>query len=311
VRDRVVQNALRKVIEPIFEREFAAHSYGFRPGRGCKDALRRVDALLKAGNVWVVDADLKSYFDTIPHGKLMELVEERIADGGVLALILNFLKQGVMEQMKHYEAGESGTPQGAVMSPLFANIYLNPLDHLMAGKGFEMVRYADDFVVLCRERESAESALSVIQQWVEEAGLTLHPGKTRIVNASEPGGFDFLGYHFERAMKWPRKKSMQKLHEKVREHTPRTSGHAMEKIIEQLNEVLRGWYGYFKHGLYTALRDADKRVRVRLRNILRKRAGRRGRSKGRDHQRYPNDYFASLGLFSLEQAKLLEIQPRK
>lgn len=202
VRDRVVQNALRKVIEPtprLRGKEFAAQSYGFRPGRGCKDALRRVDALLRAGKRWVVDADLKSYFDTIPHEKLMAMVEEQIADGGVLTLIRSFLKQGVMEGLRHFEAGESGTPQGAVMSPLLANIYLNPLDHLMAGKGYEMVRYADDFVVLCEDRERAEEALATIQQWVEQAGLTLHPEKTRIVDASSRGGFDFLGYHFERA----------------------------------------------------------------------------------------------------------------
>jgi RNA-directed DNA polymerase len=311
VRDRVVQNALRKVIEPIFEREFAAHSYGFRPGRGCKDALRRVDALLKAGNVWVVDADLKSYFDTIPHESLMKLVEEKIADGGVLTLLRSFLKQGVMEQLKHYEAGVNGTPQGAVISPLLANLYLNPLDHLMAGQGYEMVRYADDFVVLCRDREAAEGALRVIQQWVAEAGLTLHPEKTRIVDASQPGGFDFLGYHFERGWKWPREKSVQKLRERVRQVTPRTSGQSLEKIIAQLNRGLRGWYEYFKHGLYTTLRQTDSWVRGRLRSILRRRSGRRGIARGEDHHRYPNAYFTKLGLICLKEAQAFEIQSRK
>jgi RNA-directed DNA polymerase len=311
VRDRVVQNALRKGIEPIFEREFAAHSYGFRPGRGCKDALRRVDALLQAGHVWVVDADLKSYFDTIPHESLMKLVEEKIADGGVLTLLRSFLKQGVMEQLKYYEAGANGTPQGAVISPLLANLYLNPLDHLMAGLGYEMVRYADDFVVLCRDREAAEGALRVIQQWVNAAGLTLHPEKTRIVDASQPGGFDFLGYHFERGKKWPRKKSVQKLRERVRGDTSRTSGQSMEKIIGQLNRVLRGWYEYFKHGLQTTLRQTDGWVRGRLRSILRRRAGRRGIARGEDHHRYPDAYFAKLGLFCLKDAQAFERQSRK
>jgi RNA-directed DNA polymerase len=311
VRDRVVQNALRMVIEPIFEKEFATHSYGFRPGRGCKDALRRVDALLQAGHDWVVDADLKSYFDSIPHEKLMALVEERICDGGVLALILSFLKQGVMEQMKHYEAGESGTPQGAVMSPLLANIYLNPLDHLMAGAGFEMVRYADDFVVLCRERESAEQALATIKQWVEQAGLTLHPEKTRLVDTRERGGFDFLGYHFERGRKWPRKKSVQKLRERMREVTPRNSGKPIGRIIQQLNATMRGWYEYFKHSTAHAMKEADQWVRQRIRGILRRRTKRAGYVSRYDLPRYPNTLLAKLGLFSLKQAHATEIQSQK
>ena len=243
VRDRVVQNALRKVIEPIFENTFAGHSYGFRPRRGCKQALRRVDALLHRGHHWVVDADLKSYFDTIPHAKLMEMIQEHIADGRVLELIAAFLKQGVMEGLRHFEAGEEGTPQGAVMSPLLANIYLNPLDHLMVAKGYEMVRYADDFVVLCRSQKEAEEALSHIQQWVEAHGLTLHPEKTRVVDASQRGGFDFLGYHFERGLKWPRQKSINKLRDTLRAGTRRTSGHSMKQIIGHLNPKLRGWYG--------------------------------------------------------------------
>src|SRR5207237_7199580 len=159
VRDRIVQTALRLVIEPIFEREFAEHSYGFRPGRGCKDALRRVQLLLEQGCTWVVDTDLKSYFDTIPHERLMAKVGERIADGRVLELIHHYLKQGVMDGLSRYEAGERGTPQGAVISPLLANVYLNPLDHLLVQHGIEMVRYADDFVLLCKTQEAAQAAL--------------------------------------------------------------------------------------------------------------------------------------------------------
>jgi RNA-directed DNA polymerase len=310
VRDRVVQNALRMVIEPIFENEFAQHSYGFRPGRGCKDALRRVDQLLRQGAVWVVDADLKSYFDTIPHQKLMELIEEHIADGGVLSLIQSMLKQGVMEELRHYEAGESGTPQGAVVSPLLANIYLNRLDHQMAAEGYQMVRYADDFVVLCQSREEAERALQKIEHWVREAGLTLHPEKTRIVDASQRGGFDFLGYHFERGLKWPRERSVAKLRETVRKLTPRTSGQSMTTIIDGINPVLRGWYGYFKHGVGNTLERVDGWVRRRLRAILRKRAGKRGPTQGNGHVRYPNAYFAKQGLFSLVQARRFELRPQ-
>ena len=147
VRDRIVQTALRVVLEPIFEHRFATHSYGFRPGRGCKDALRRVQQLLDEGCTWIVDADLKSYFDTIPHRRLMARVGERIADGRILALIQSYLEQGVLDGLGAYEAGEYGTPQGAVISPLLANVYLDPLDHLMAEHGLQMVRYADDFVL--------------------------------------------------------------------------------------------------------------------------------------------------------------------
>ncbi len=303
VRDRIVQTALRRVIEPIFEATFAEHSYGFRPGRGCRDALRRVQHLLEQGCTWVVDADLKSYFDTIPHGRLMARVEERIADGRVLALIQSYLKQGVMEGLSYDEAGEDGTPQGAVISPLLANVYLNPLDHLLAGSGEEMVRYADDFVILCRSREQAEAALARVQAWVRENGLTLHPEKTRVIDATQPGGFDFLGYHFEGGHRWPRRKSMDKVKARIRELTPRrTCGWSLEHTIGRLNEVLRGWHGYFRHSHWTTFQPLDGYVRGRLRGILRARHGRCGRSRWRDHQRWPNHYFAKLGLFSLWSA---------
>ena len=303
VRDRIVQTALRMVIEPIFEVRFAEQSYGFRPGRGCKDALRRVQHLLEEGRTWIVDADLKSYFDTIPKDRLMSRVEERIADGRVLALIRSYLDQGVMEELRFHEAGEDGTPQGAVISPLLANIYLNPLDHLMAESGCEMVRYADDFVILCRSREAAEAVLLRVQTWVGENGLKLHPEKTRIVDAAQKGGFDFLGYHFERGYRWPRKKSMAKLKTRVHELTPRrTCGQSLEHCIEQLNEVLIGWYGYFKSSHWTTFEPVDKFVRGRLRSLLRHRAGQRGRGRGKDHQKWPIHYFAKRGLFSLVQA---------
>jgi RNA-directed DNA polymerase len=303
VNDRIVQGALRMVIEPIFEREFAKHSYGFRPRRGCKDALRRVDWLLREGRAWVVDADLKSYFDTIPHARLMELVERKIADGRVLKLIQSYLKQGVMEQFKHYQAGEEGTPQGAVMSPLLANIYLDGLDHLMAGNGFEMVRYADDFVVLCHSREQAQEALQTIQQWVEQAGLQLHPEKTRLVNMNQAGGgFDFLGYHFERGKRTPRKKSLKKFKDAIRKATPRTSGQSMKSIVAALRPVMRGWFHYFQHSSRWVFPELDCWIRGRLRSILRRRTGRHGRARGRDHQRWPNSTFTALGYFSLKAA---------
>ena len=311
VRDRTVQGAVRQVIEPIFEKEFAQHSYGFRPGKGCKDGLRRVDELLKAGYVYVMDADLKSYFDTIPHERLMSRLRERIADQRVLALIESFLKAGIMDGLKEWEP-EAGAPQGAVLSPLLSNIYLNPLDHQMAAQGFEMVRYADDFVILCRSQTEAEQALALVSQWCEAEGLTLHPTKTRIVDVRAEG-FDFLGYHFEttrtgKLARWPRKKSMQKLKDTIRAKTKRTSGRSLFGTINDVNATLRGWYGYFKHSLPNTFKTVDGWVRMRLRSILRKRAGRAGRGRGRDHQRWPNAYFAKQGFFSLEAAHKLACQ---
>lgn len=311
VRDRVVQSALRNVIEPIFDQGFAEHSYGFRPRLGCKDALRRVQELINQGYCWVVDADLKRYFDTIDHELLMAMMEQLVSDGRVLGLIRAFLKQGVLGECADWEP-EQGTPQGGVISPLLSNIYLNPLDHLMASKGYEMVRYADDFVILCRTEADAEAALQCALQWTQAHKLTLHPDKTRLVDLSQKGnGFDFLGYHFRRNHRWPRKKSEQKIRHNLKTKTKRTSGKSLERIIAEINPILKGWFEYFKHGLYTALRDLDKWVRARLRSILRKRKGGRGRSRGSDHHKWPNEHFAKLGLFSLLEAQELFRQSAK
>ena len=303
VEDRVVQTAMRNAIEPIFEHTFAEHSYGFRPGRGAKDALRRVDHLLKAGKTWVVDADLKSYFDSIPQDKLMDAVAEHISDGAVLELIQKMLQQGVMESGKDWKPTEAGTPQGAVISPLLANIYLNPLDHWMARQGREMVRYADDFIILCESREEAEAVLEELRVWTAAAGLTLHPTKTRIVDATQKGGFDFLGYHFERGYRWPRQKSIDKFRENIRQKTRRVDPRPMWEIVDDANRTLRGWFGYFQHSLKNTFVQADQFVRQRLRTILRQRHKLQGRARGRDHQRWTNDYFVGLGLISLALAR--------
>jgi RNA-directed DNA polymerase len=313
VRDRVVQGAVRHVIEPIFEKEFAPHSYGFRPERGCKDALRRVRQLLQSGYVYVVDADLKSYFDTIPHDRLLGRLRERIADGRILRLIETFLKAGIMDGLREWEP-EAGAPQGAVLSPLLSNIYLNPLDHQMATQGFEMVRYADDFVILCRSQAEAEQALAQVRQWCADAGLVLHPNKTKIVDVRQ-AGFDFLGYHFLTTVRrgilthWPRKKSLDKLKNTIRAKTKRTNGRSLCCIIADINRTLRGWFGYFKHSYHTTFESVDRWVRGRLRSILRRRAGRRGRGRARDHQRWPNAFFAAQGYFSLKAAYAAARQP--
>jgi RNA-directed DNA polymerase len=312
VRDRVVQSALRHVLEPIFEREFAEQSYGFRPKRGCKDALRQVDSQIKAGNYMVVDADLKSYFDTIPGTRLIERVEERVSDGRVIELLRMYLKQEVMEGMARWTPA-GGTPQGAVISPLLSNIYLNELDHKMEGLGYAMVRYADDFVILCKSPEEAEKALEEVRQWTAEAGLTLHPEKTRIVDARrKKEGFDFLGYHFEQGLRWPRKKSLKKLKDTIRAKTKRNNGRSLQAIIADVNRTTKGWIEYFKHSHWTTFRPLDQWIRMRLRSILKRRNRRRGRAKTkRDHQRWPIAYFAEQGLFSLDQATAAARQSSK
>jgi RNA-directed DNA polymerase len=310
VSDRVVQGSLRLVMEPIFEKDFAEQSYGFRPGRSCKDALRRLSELLRAKYTWVVDADIKGYFDTIPKEKLMKKVEEKIADGRVLDLLRLYLEQGVMEGLKQWTP-ERGTPQGAVMSPLLSNIYLDELDREMAARGYQMIRYADDIVIVCRTQSEAEEALAYVREWMKRADLTLHPEKTRIVDAMQRGGFDFLGYHFERGYKWPRQKSINKFRERIRRKTKRADGNSLNEIVAEINPIIRGWFEYFKHSIDNELEKLDGWIRMRLRSILRKRHGGKGRGKGLDHIKWTNSYFAEQGLFSMITARTLIVQSRK
>ena len=278
-------------------------SYGFRPGRGCRDALREVDQLIKEGHTFVVDSDLESYFDTIPHERLMQRVEERISDGRVLGLLRGWLGQDIMRGMERWEATE-GTPQGAVISPLLANIYLHPLDELMAACGYRMVRYADDFVVLCKSREQAEAALAQIRVWVGENGLRLHPDKTHIGDCRNRGeGFEFLGYRFEAGGRSVRKKSLDRLKDRIRAKTKRTCGISLARVIESLNRSLMGWFNYFKHARPGTFTVVDKFTRRRLRAILRKQAKRPGFGKThRDHRQWPNAFFAEAGLLALHTA---------
>ena len=302
IRDRVVQGALRQVLEPIFEQEFAEHSYGFRPGRGCKDALRRVDRLLKAGYSYTVDIDLKAYFDTIPHDRLLGKVRERVADSRVLGLIEAYLRAPILDGQNGWEP-ETGAPQGAVLSPLLSNIYLNDLDHLMASHGYEMTRYADDMVIQCRTAQEAEGALALVQAWVTPQGLTLHPTKTKVVFVEEEG-FDFLGYHFYKTYRKPRTKSLKKLQDAIRRKTRRTQGRGIDDVITEVNRTLRGWFEYFKHtNTITTFRNLDGWIRMRLRSILRGFNKREGCGRGRDHQRWPNAYFIAHGYYSLVVAR--------
>lgn len=307
VRDRVVQGALRQVLEPIFEKQFAEHSYGFRPGRGCKDALRRVDDLIGKGFQYTADIDFEGYFDTIPHDQLLDEVRKYVADGPVLGLIEAFLKASILDGMDSWEP-ERGAPQGAVLSPLLSNLFLNPLDHLMASLGHEMTRYADDMVIQCRTPQEAEAALAQVRDWAASHGLTLHPTKTKIVNV-ETDGFDFLGYHFKKHYRIPRKKSLDKVRETIRGKTRRNNGTRLATVIADVNKTLRGWFEYFKHSTKATFRELDGWVRMRLRSLLRRRLGRKGRGRGSDHQLWPNAFFAANGYFSLEAARTAIRQP--
>ena len=308
VTDRVVQAAVKMVIEPIFESQFAPSSFGFRPGRSCKDALREVENLMRQGYTHVVDVDIKGYFDNIPHEPLMQLIKERIADGKVLDLIEAFLHQSVNDEGKEIKPTQ-GSPQGGIISPLLANIYLNPLDWMLADLGLKSARYADDIVILTTSAAQAEETLERVREWMERAQLSLHPQKTRLVDMSqELEYFDFLGYRFLRTKKGKlirliRPKSQKKLRESLKPWTKRTNGRSLPAITAIINPMLKGWFNYFQQAIPREHEKMDQWVRMRLRSILRKRHKGKGRGHGLDHIKWPNSYFEKLGLFSLARAR--------
>lgn len=311
VKDRIVQTAVKMVLEPIFDNEYTATSFGFRTGLGCKDALREVDRLAKKLK-WVVDIDLESYFDTIPHEALLERVEERISDKKMLKLVELFLRAEIMEEGKSWSP-ERGAPQGAVLSPMLANVYLNPLDHLLMEEGFSSVRYADDMVVLCEHGFEANEALDLIEEWAFENGLKLNQEKTHVGNHKRKGeGFGFLGYKFERGKRLIQEKNLKSLKDKIREETKRTCGKGLEKVVERITPILRGWFEYFKQGQKGYFDRLDRFVRRRLRAMLRRE---RKWSKGqghtyRDHKEWPNAFFTERGLFTMKEARILVLQSR-
>ena len=228
----------------------------FAPTGDAKSALRRVDELLKAGYTHIVDADLKSYFDTIPHDGLMSLVGQKVSDSRVLKLIEAFLKQGVLDGLREWTP-EKGSPQGAVISPLLSNIYLNPLDHLMAKQGFEMIRYADDFVIMCRSPEEAARALAVVQEW--DGVSRPDPASEQDTDHRRTGRrLRVSGLSVREGKRFPRAKSLMKLKDTIRAKTKRTSGKCLRAIIQSLNPTLRGWFGYFKHSYKTTFSCAGR-----------------------------------------------------
>lgn len=305
IKDRIAQQAVKAAIEPIFEKEFLDNSYGFRPKRGAKAAIAEVSKLLEEGYIWVVDADLQSYFDTISHDILLSKVSSLISDGRILKLIAQWLEQPIMEECKEWIPTE-GTPQGGVISPLLANIYLHDLDKTLAVAKYKMIRYADDFVILTKSKEEAEEALRIVQKWTTEHKLTLHPEKTKLGNSMEKGqGFDFLGYRFEAGTRWVRRKSIQRFRDRIREKTSRLCGKALEFVIKDVNRTIRGWYNYFKDVNKYSLGTFDGFVRRRLRAILARQNKKRGFGRGLNHVNYPNKFFADKGLINMEELQKL------
>ena len=312
IRDRVVQAAMKIVIEPIFEADFQSCSFGFRPKRSAHDANEVIRQTVNKGYNWVVDADIQSYFDTIDQGKLMALVAKRISDRRILKLIRSFLKAGVLEEGE-VQVAKTGTPQGGVLSPILANIYLNYLDKIWmkrCGQLGVLVRYADDLVILCRREADAQEALRRLGIVIERLRLKLHPTKTRMVNLKKGReGFDFLGFHHRKVhswrygeeylQRWPGHKAMNTIREKVRAITGARQylKRSLKEIISQLNPILRGWGNYFAVGNSTRQFQAvDNYVRERLYLFLSKKYDRSGRGWA---ARWPNIHFQQEGLYHL------------
>lgn len=305
IKDRIAQQAVKAAIEPIFEREFLDTSYGFRPNRGAKAAITEVSRLIEEGYVWVVDADITAYFDMISHEKLMDKVKRRISDGRITDLIEMWLKQSIMEGCKEWKPLE-GTPQGGVISPLLANIYLHDLDILLREAKYKMIRYADDFVILTKSKNEAEQALALVSEWMTQHKLTLHPEKTHIGNCSVEGeGFEFLGYRFEAGTRWVRRKSIQRFRDRIRKETSRVCGKSIKQVIGKLNPILRGWSNYFRDVTKYTLGTFDSFVRRRLRAIIDRQNKKRTFGAGFSNMRIPNKFFADNGLFNMEDSQRL------
>jgi group II intron reverse transcriptase/maturase len=318
VRDRVVQMAAKLVLEPIFEADFCPSSYGFRPRRSATDALETLRKLGAQGYNHVLDADIRDYFGSIDHQKLMQLVERRISDRRVLKLLRQWLAAGVMEEGVVTET-VSGTPQGGVISPLLSNIYLHVLDTEWQKRYVHLgvlVRYADDFVVMCRTRSYCEQAEQRVREILGRLSLSLHPDKTRRVELSRgEGGFDFLGCHLRKRMsgrlwekegrrvyflhRWPSQRSLKRVRQRIKELTPRGRCHGdLRQVIAAVNPVLRGWGNYFRTGnAAVQLNSIDRYVERRLRRLRVQRAGRSLRPGQFD--KWHRGYFEALGLLRL------------
>jgi len=299
IADKVVQEAVRGVIEPIWEEQFLDGSHGFRPGRSTDSACRMMEMHLEQGRVWVVDADISGCFDNISHKAIAKLLERRLADGRVVWVIEAMLKAGVMEGWS-LNRTSAGTPQGGVISPLLCNIVLHELDTRLEAEGIAWVRYADDFVLLCETREQAERAHDIAAQALAPLGLRLNGEKTRIVHLDE--GFDFLGWRYKGRQRWPRDKSVKAFRQKAKLKTLRNRPGSIEAVCAELEPLLRGFFNYFRNGNSArTFSHVTGWLRRRLRGMLRKRQyGKSGISTRMEHFVWPNAYFAAKGLFDLQ-----------
>jgi RNA-directed DNA polymerase len=304
IRDRVAQAAAKLVLEPIFEADFLDCSFGFRPGRSAHQALEVIRTEVNRGRVWVVDADIASFFDSIRPEVLRAVLEERISDRRVLGLLMGWLRAGVWTGTSLIHP-ESGTPQGGVISPLMANVVLHRLDRTWQEHhrrlGF-LVRYADDLVILSPTKERAEQSLATLAEILAELGLSLSAAKTSLVDLREhKAGFDFLGFHHRRVesftrkgryfcARWPSDRAVRRTKERIRSHTERRwLMLPVQDIVERLNRFLRGWRGYFAHGNSTTVfHDLDEFVVERIARFISKKHGHHGRNYGLrvviDHQ---------------------------
>jgi RNA-directed DNA polymerase len=296
IRDRVVQQAILQIIQPPLDPTFSPASFGFRPNKSAIQAIETVQYYLNQGNEYIVDADIADFFGTLHHQVLMDKVRKVLPDGRIRQLIFKFLKAGVMEEGR-LKTQTSGTPQGGVISPLLANLYLHSLDERLLQYNLKLVRYGDDLVVLCNSELQAKFAMYVLKGQLNKLKLNLAPDKTRIARYSE--GFDFLGYHFRKyygtPRKWPKDKSQAAFREKIRTATRRLQPKNVKMVIDKLNPIVRGWGNYFKHGdVKKRFSELDGYIRGRLRSFI----GKQKWPSGLNWM-YPNDHFAGLGLISL------------
>ncbi|ADO76363.1 group II intron reverse transcriptase/maturase [Halanaerobium praevalens] len=294
VKDRIAQAAVRGILEPIYEKEFCDCSLGFRKGKSQIDAINKIEEYKEQGYKWVLDADIKGFFDNINHELLIEFIRQKVTDGWVIEIIKSWLTMGVMKDGE-YIPKEKGTPQGGVISPLLANIFLHEFDKIMVERGYKLVRFADDFVVMTKSKRKAKRAYEVVKEIItEKLKLELHPEKTVITNFGE--GFVFLGFEFIAwRYKRPRKKSLEKFKDKVRKVTKRNQPWKVDSIIKRLNPKIYGWANYFGHGNVKKLFwRLDKWIRMRLRSYMEKKKAVMNQNK-----RIPNSFFRKKGLVSL------------